>query len=96
MARRGDEPQAEALDVVIGVVERVDFQLASIAGSGIDLADRQAAAEPSPRGLAERRGELRHGGVIGRRRPLGERPAKYAFEKQLCASCGCPYRSWPE
>ena len=31
MARRGDEPQAEAFDVVVGVVERVNFELASIA-----------------------------------------------------------------
>ena len=83
MTRRGDEPQAEPLDVVIGVVERVNFQLASVAGSGIDLADRQAPAEPPPRGLPERGGKLRHGGVIGRWRPLGERPAKHAFKSSL-------------
>ena len=58
MARRGDEAQAEALDVVIGVVERVDFELASIAGSGVDLADREAAAEPPPRGVADGGGEF--------------------------------------
>ena len=31
MARRGHEPEAEALDVVIGIVERVNLKLASIA-----------------------------------------------------------------
>jgi hypothetical protein len=39
-AWRGDEADAETLDVAIGVVERVNFQLAAIAGSGVDLADR--------------------------------------------------------
>ena len=46
MARRGDEAQAEALEVVEGVVERVDLQLAAVAGAGVDLADRERAAEP--------------------------------------------------
>ena len=45
MARRGDEAQAEALEVVERVVERVDFEFAAIAGAGIDLADRERAAE---------------------------------------------------
>ena len=46
MARRGDEAQAEALEVVEGVVERVDLELAAVAGAGVDLADRETAAEP--------------------------------------------------
>ena len=83
MARRGDKPQAEPLDVVVGVVERVNFQLASVAGSGVDLADRKAPAEPSPCGLSERSCKLRNGGIIGQRRPLGERLAKHTFEEQL-------------
>ena len=49
MARRGDEAQPEAFDVIIGVVERVNLELASIAGAGVDLAYREAAAEPPPR-----------------------------------------------
>ena len=39
MARRGDKPQAETFDVVVGVVKPVNFELASIARSGVDLAD---------------------------------------------------------
>ena len=45
MARTGDEVHAEALDAVVGVVERMDFQLATVARAGIHLADREAAAE---------------------------------------------------
>jgi hypothetical protein len=40
MARRGDKAQAEALEIVEGVVERMDFELAAVAGAGVDLADR--------------------------------------------------------
>ena len=45
MARRGDEAQAEPLEIVERVAERMDFELAAVARAGIDLADRQAAAE---------------------------------------------------
>ena len=85
----------ETLDVIIGVVERMNLQLATVAGSGIDLAYRKAPAEPPPRDLPERGGEFGRGGVIRRRRPLGERPAEHAF-KQQSAHRMRPYRSWPE
>ena len=45
MARAGDELDAQPLDVVVRVVERVDFQLAAIAGAGIDLPDGQGLAQ---------------------------------------------------
>src|SRR5579864_9315394 len=45
MTRGGDEMQTEALEIVKGVVERVDFELTAIARAGIDSADRQAAPE---------------------------------------------------
>ena len=51
VARRGDEAQPEALEIVEGIVERVDLKLAAIAGAGIDLADGEAAAEPAARGV---------------------------------------------
>ena len=47
MARRSDEPEAEPLDIVEGVIERVDLELAGVAGAGVDLPDRQAAAQPA-------------------------------------------------
>ena len=54
MAGRGDEAEAEALEVVEGVVERVDLELAAVARAGIDLADGKAASEPAARGRIER------------------------------------------
>jgi hypothetical protein len=53
VARRCDEAQTEALEIVERIVQRVDFQFAAVARTGIDLADRQAAAEPPPRGTVE-------------------------------------------
>ena len=50
MARRRNEPEAESLDVVVGVVQRVDFKFASIAGSGVDFAYGEAASETPPGG----------------------------------------------
>ena len=47
MAGRGHEADAEALDVVEGVVERVDLELAAVAGTRVDLADAETAAEPA-------------------------------------------------
>src|SRR6266566_6284266 len=57
VAGRGDETDAEALDVVEGVVERVDLELARVAGSRIDLADRETAPEAPRDGAAELRAE---------------------------------------
>ena len=42
VARAGDELDAEPLDVVVGIVERVDLELAAVARTGVDLADRSA------------------------------------------------------
>ena len=65
MTGRGDEVQAEALKIVEGVVERMDLELAAVAGAGIDLADRQAAAEPPPRRMIDARRQLRQCRVVG-------------------------------
>ena len=86
MARRGDEAEAKALDIVIGVVERVDLELAAVAGAGVDLADRRLAAEPPPRGAPERGCEFRQRGVVSRWRRLGERAAETGFRRAACAS----------
>ncbi len=47
MARGGHEADTEALDIVKGVAERVDFELAAVARTGVDLADRETAPEAS-------------------------------------------------
>src|SRR5262249_18348761 len=56
MARRGHEAQPEALDIVECVVERMDFQLAAVAGPGIYPEDRKAPPEPAARGGVDARG----------------------------------------
>ena len=83
MARRGHEAEAEALDIVIGIVQGVDFELASIARAGIDLAYRQTAAEPATRSVTDGGRKFGHRGIVRRRRLFGEGPAKQAFKKQL-------------
>ena len=82
MARRGDEMQPEALEIVEGVVQRVDFQLAAVAGArhrprGSKASGRAACGDAS----SKRGGELRKRRVVGLRRRLGERPADDAFEE---------------
>ena len=45
MARAGDKVYAQSVDVVIGVVEAVYFQFATVARSRIDVADSQRAPD---------------------------------------------------
>ena len=62
MARRCDEAQAEPFEIVEGVAERLDLELAAVAGTGIDLADGEAATELAARRATEamaERGDLR-------------------------------------
>jgi hypothetical protein len=81
MARRSDEAQPETLEIIEGVVERVNLQLAAVAGAGVDFADRQAAAEPAPRRSVELAGKLGKRCVVGSRRRFGERPAQHALKQ---------------
>jgi len=48
VARRGDDVEAEAFQIVKSVAQCMDFQFATVTGAGIHLADRQATAEPPP------------------------------------------------
>ncbi len=81
VARGSDEAQAEALEIVEGVAERVDLQLAAVARAGIDLADREAAAETPPRGAVDLRGELRQHRLVPGRWRFRQRAARQAFEQ---------------
>src|SRR5262249_51787504 len=69
MARRGDEAQTEALEVIEWIAEGVDLELASVARAGIDLADRQTAAETLLRQCFDLAGEFPER-RIARARPL--------------------------
>jgi hypothetical protein len=58
----------------------MDFQLASIAGAGVDLADGEAAAEPAARRAIDAARELGERRIVRARRRLGERRPCQAFE----------------
>ncbi len=58
MARRGDEVNAEALDVVDRVVQRNDLLLTSVAGARVHLANRQRPAEQALNRLGNPLGRL--------------------------------------
>jgi hypothetical protein len=53
MSRARNELNADALDVVVGIIECLDLKLTSVAGSGIDMANAQSAAENSPNCLLD-------------------------------------------
>src|SRR5689334_16093861 len=73
---------AEPLDVVKRVVQRVDFQFAAVAGPGVDLPDRETMAEAALRRFVQAGGE-RGDFRIGWRTWLGQRPAQaFAQESQ--------------
>ena len=45
VAGRRDKAEAETLEIVEGVAERMDLELAAVARAGVDMPDRQAPAE---------------------------------------------------
>ncbi len=64
MARRGDDPEAVVLEVVVGARGECELVLAAVAGARVDVAYRQAAAAvgageadlaPEPAQVAEER-----------------------------------------
>jgi hypothetical protein len=83
MSRRGNEAEAEAFDVIVGIVKRVDFQLASVTRSSVDLAYGEASAKPPPRGTTNCCCEFGDRRIVRRRRLLSEWPAEQTFKKQL-------------
>ena len=82
MAGRRHEAEAEALDIVERVVQRMDLELAAVARACVHMPDREASPERMLRCLADRRrkgGELR---VVLRRSVLGDGRAE-ALEQRL-------------
>jgi hypothetical protein len=71
----------EALEIVEGVVEGMDLELAAIARAGIDRADRKAAAEPAARRAGDALGELGERCVVLGGRRFGERAPPQALEQ---------------
>ena len=71
VARARDEADAQALEVVVRIVERVDLELAAVARAGVDLADRQRAAEDGEHLGAGCRSRVDAQRVVGCGRRLG-------------------------
>src|SRR4030095_16679584 len=59
MPRRRHEMQSETFQVIKGVVERVDFEFAPVARTGINLPNREAAAQTPARGTFNTGAQLR-------------------------------------
>src|ERR1019366_7768862 len=81
MPRRGDKSHAKTLDVIEGIAQGVNFQLTAVARTGVDLANRQAAAKPRAGGLVHlcrERGEFGIG-----RGSLRERGFQQTFEQSF-------------
>jgi hypothetical protein len=95
VARRGDKAQTKALDVVEGVIERMNLKLAAVARTGIDLTDRKAAAEPPIGRPVYLRCQLGERAIAGSRRRFGQRAARQAAKKKL-EDGSRSYRSCPE
>jgi hypothetical protein len=49
MPRRCHEPQSEPFEIIEGVVEGVDLEFAAVARTGINLPNREAAAQTAAR-----------------------------------------------
>ena len=65
MARRGHEAQTKSLEIVEGVGERVDLELAAVARSGVYFANGQTAPKSCAGGVIDLRREGREFGVVG-------------------------------
>lgn len=64
MTRRRNKPETEALDVVISIVQRVNFEFASVARPGINFAYRKATSEAPTCGSAYGYCQFSHRGIV--------------------------------
>ena len=67
MARAGHKPDAQTLQVVVGVAQGVDFQLATVARAGVHFTDGQCLTQNSQQfGVNGCRFSLRNRPDVGR------------------------------
>src|SRR6476620_6224497 len=92
MARRRGEADAEAFKVVDGTPQGAQFDLASAATAGIDVQDRQAAAQPRLPACIHPIGERRRRVHISRLWRAGDRTTKQRTSQKTPQS----HRSAPE
>jgi hypothetical protein len=89
VARAGDEADAQPLDVVVGIVERVDLQLAAVARTGIDLADGQRLAQDLQQFAMDAFDRCALG-VVDARRRLGEDAVAGDLPENVPHQRSCP------
>ena len=82
---RGDETEAEPLEIVEGVAQRVELELAAVAGAGVDMPDGETPSERPLGGLPDRRREC--GELPDRRFPA--RLPSPAAGGPAAACCAC-------
>jgi hypothetical protein len=80
MTRRSDEAETETLQVIENIIERMDFEFTAIAGTGIDFANGEAAAQPAAGQLIQACRQLGNFRISLRRR-LGERGLCETFQE---------------
>src|SRR6478735_485570 len=97
MTRRRRKFDAEALDIIDRVVERMNLQLAAVARASVDLADGDRTAEQPARANFERLAELGQNRVLVRqrlgvrlRRGDSHRPREQRFQQQGAHQRSCP------
>src|SRR5690242_6779672 len=74
--------QPEPLEVVKGVVERMNLEFAAIARAGIHLPDGETPPELPPCRAVERFGKLGEARIGGRGRPFGDRSVQQILEDE--------------
>src|SRR6185312_11760653 len=79
------EADAEALEVVERIVERVDFQLAAVAGAGVDVPDAERPAEQGADALLQGLADAQ--AVVRLRRGLGGDPNDRNLPQRLQHDC---------
>ena len=88
MPRRRYEMQSETFQVIKGVVERVDLEFAPVARTGINLPNREAAAQTPARSAPNAGAQLSQHLFIRDRRRFGQRAAHETLEEN--SAHGCP------
>ena len=84
VARGGNELKPEALDIVDGIAQRVDFKLAAVARAGIDLADGKRAPKLAARSLAQRLRQFLKPSARGSGARITAGPFRSAVSKRMC------------
>jgi hypothetical protein len=70
MARTGDEVNSQSFNIVVGIVEAMNFQLAAIAGAGIEMTNSQCSTHMMQNLFIDLL-YLVAQGIVGLRRSLG-------------------------